>query len=75
MQWQEPMRATGSHGRAESTTRDLDSGVRGLRIAWSPTLGYAQVASDVLETSEQAALTFHELGCEVEQADPNLPTR
>ena len=54
-------------------TRDLDSGVHGLRIAWSPTLGYAQVASDVLETSEQAALTFRELGCELEQADPNLP--
>ena len=54
-------------------TRDLDYGVRGLRVAWSPTLGHAQVASDVLEKTERAAMTFRELGCEVEQVDPNLP--
>ena len=54
-------------------TRDLDAGVRGLRVAWSPTLGYAQVASDVLENTERAAMAFRELGCEVEQVDPDLP--
>jgi aspartyl-tRNA(Asn)/glutamyl-tRNA(Gln) amidotransferase subunit A len=54
-------------------TRDLDSGVRGLRVAWTPTLGYARVASDVLEKTERAALNFRELGCEVEQVDPKLP--
>jgi aspartyl-tRNA(Asn)/glutamyl-tRNA(Gln) amidotransferase subunit A len=54
-------------------TRDLDAGTRGLRIAWSSTLGYAPVASDVLESTEQAAVTFRELGCEVEHADPDLP--
>src|SRR5215217_2110712 len=54
-------------------TRDLDAGIRGLRVAWSPTLGYAQVASDVLENTERAAMAFRELGCEVEQVDPSLP--
>lgn len=54
-------------------TRDLDTGVRGCRVAWSPTLGYARVVSDVLETTERAAMAFRELGCEVEQVDPNLP--
>ena len=54
-------------------TRELDTGVRGLRVAWSPTLGYAQVASDVLESTERAAMAFQELGCEVEQIDPDLP--
>jgi aspartyl-tRNA(Asn)/glutamyl-tRNA(Gln) amidotransferase subunit A len=54
-------------------TRDLDAGVRGLRIAWSPTLGYAQVAPDVLENTERAAMTFRELGCGVERMDPDLP--
>jgi aspartyl-tRNA(Asn)/glutamyl-tRNA(Gln) amidotransferase subunit A len=54
-------------------TRDLDAGVSGLRIAWSPTLGYAQVATDVLELTEQAAMTFSELGCQVEHVDPDLP--
>ena len=54
-------------------TRDLDAGVRGLRVAWSPTLGYAQVANDVLESAERAAMAFRELGCEVEQVDPIIP--
>jgi aspartyl-tRNA(Asn)/glutamyl-tRNA(Gln) amidotransferase subunit A len=54
-------------------TRDLDAGVRGFRIAWSPTLGYAHVTSDVLEHTERAAMTFRELGCGVEHVDPDLP--
>src|SRR5829696_9053063 len=54
-------------------TQDLDSGVRGLRVAWSPTLGYASVATDVLELTERAANAFREFGCEVEQVDPGLP--
>ncbi|MDF3015043.1 MAG: glutamyl-tRNA(Gln) amidotransferase subunit [Thermomicrobiales bacterium] len=53
--------------------RNLDAGVRGLRVAWSPTLGYAKVANDVLENAERAAMVFRELGCEVELADPRLP--
>ena len=54
-------------------TRDLDAGVRGLRVAWLPTLGYAPVESNVLEKTERAAMAIRELGCEVEQADPKLP--
>jgi aspartyl-tRNA(Asn)/glutamyl-tRNA(Gln) amidotransferase subunit A len=47
--------------------------VRGLRIAWSPTLGYAQVANDILEITERAAMAFRELGCEVEHVNPTVP--
>jgi aspartyl-tRNA(Asn)/glutamyl-tRNA(Gln) amidotransferase subunit A len=54
-------------------TRDLDVGVHGLRVAWSPTLGYAQVTPDVLEQTERAAMVFRELGCEVEHVDPGVP--
>ncbi len=54
-------------------TRNLDTGVRECRVAWSPTLGHAQVAGDVLESTERAAMIFRELGCEVEHADPDLP--
>ena len=54
-------------------TRDLDKGVRGLRVAWSPALRYAQVDSDVAESTERAATAFRGLGCEVEQVDPDLP--
>ncbi len=51
----------------------LDAGVRGLRIAWSPTLGYADVDPDVLAITERAAMAFRELGCDVVPADPGLP--
>jgi aspartyl-tRNA(Asn)/glutamyl-tRNA(Gln) amidotransferase subunit A len=51
----------------------LDAGVQGLRVAWSPTLGYAKVDTDVLEATEQAANVFAELGCQVEQVDPGVP--
>jgi aspartyl-tRNA(Asn)/glutamyl-tRNA(Gln) amidotransferase subunit A len=51
----------------------LGVGVDGLRVAWSPTLGYAPVASDVLEITERAAMAFREFGCEVERVDPGLP--
>ena len=53
--------------------RDLDAGVSGLRVAWSPTLGYAQVDDDVLEQTAQAALAFRDLGCFVEEVDSGLP--
>ncbi len=53
--------------------RGLDAGVRGLRVAWSPTLGYAQVSPDVQESTEQAVMVFRALGCDVEVVDPGLP--
>ncbi len=54
-------------------TQDLDAGIRGLRIAWSPTLGYAEVDPDVLESTERAAMNFRGLGADVVPADPGLP--
>jgi aspartyl-tRNA(Asn)/glutamyl-tRNA(Gln) amidotransferase subunit A len=45
---------------------ELETGVRDLRVAWSPTFGYAQVAPDVRRVTEAAALRFQELGCRVE---------
>jgi len=51
----------------------LDSGVRGLRVAWSPTLGYAPVDDAVREHTERAVAVFTELGCHVDQIDPEMP--
>lgn len=51
----------------------LDAGVRGLRVAWSPTLGYANVDTEVLEATGRAVGAINELGCEVMQIDPGLP--
>ena len=50
----------------------LEGNIAGLRVAWSPDLGYALVDPEVREIVEKAALRFEELGCHVEEAHPNL---
>ncbi len=49
-----------------------DGGVDGLRVAWTPDLGYAQIAPSVLAPIEQAARCFTDLGCRVEEVEPDL---
>jgi aspartyl-tRNA(Asn)/glutamyl-tRNA(Gln) amidotransferase subunit A len=39
---------------------------RGLRVAWSPTLGYGKPVPEILEATTRAARAFEELGCHVE---------
>lgn len=43
--------------------------VKGMRIVWSPTLGYAKPTPEVVAITEAAVKTFEELGCEVELID------
>ena len=50
----------------------LEGGIAGLRVAWSPDLGYALVDPEVREIVTKAALRFEELSCHVEEAHPNL---
>ena len=45
----------------------LDGGVGGLRIAWSPDLGYAAVDPEVASAAFRAARLFEELGCSVDE--------
>jgi aspartyl-tRNA(Asn)/glutamyl-tRNA(Gln) amidotransferase subunit A len=40
--------------------------VRGLRIAYSPTLGYARADAEVLRIVDRAAKTFEEFACKVD---------
>jgi aspartyl-tRNA(Asn)/glutamyl-tRNA(Gln) amidotransferase subunit A len=47
----------------------LEDGVRGLRIAFSPTLGFAEVEAEVADLVAHAAGAFVELGASVEQVD------
>ncbi|MFO1061725.1 MAG: amidase [Dongiaceae bacterium] len=51
----------------------LEDGVRGLRIAFAPTLAGAPVAPAVAAAVAAAARVFAELGATVEEADPGLP--
>jgi len=41
----------------------------GLKIAWSPDLGFAAVDPEVRKLCESAARAFEDLGCDVEEAD------
>lgn len=51
----------------------LDDGVRGLRIAWSPTLGYVKdVHPEVAAAVERAVHDLQALGAVVEAVDPGI---
>lgn len=48
----------------------LMSGVQGLRIAYSETLGYADVDPEVAKAARKALETFRDLGATVEEVEP-----
>ncbi len=50
----------------------LEDGVRGLRIAYSRTLGYAKVDREVAAIVDRAAKAFEDLGAIVEEKDPGF---
>ena len=54
-------------------TIGLNDGVRGLRVAWSPTLGYAKnVHPEVAAACASAVAVFAELGAKVDAIDPGF---
>jgi Asp-tRNA(Asn)/Glu-tRNA(Gln) amidotransferase A subunit family amidase len=52
--------------------RAAEGGVRGLRVAWSPDLGYAPVDAEVRRIAEAAAKTIAGLGCAMEESHPGF---
>lgn len=50
----------------------LDAGVRGLRVGFSPDLGFASVDPEVADAVAAAAEVFTELGATVERAEPGF---
>ena len=59
--------------RAPDFTAGLEEGVRGLRVAWSPRLGYVKhLDAEVEVATEKAARVFEELGATVEAVDPGF---
>jgi aspartyl-tRNA(Asn)/glutamyl-tRNA(Gln) amidotransferase subunit A len=54
-------------------TASLNLGVKGLRVAYSPTLGYAKnVHPDIAAAVAQAAAHLQQLGAHVEATDPGI---
>jgi aspartyl-tRNA(Asn)/glutamyl-tRNA(Gln) amidotransferase subunit A len=51
----------------------LDDGVRGMRVAYSRTLGYAKVDPEVAALVDAAVGTLRELGAEVDEIDLSIP--
>ncbi len=43
--------------------------IAGLRIAWSPDFGFAEVDAEVLDVTSKAARVFEELSCHVSEVD------
>ncbi len=50
----------------------LEGGVRGLRIAYSPRLGYVDVDAEVAAAIKAAAQCFEALGAQVDEIDPGF---
>jgi aspartyl-tRNA(Asn)/glutamyl-tRNA(Gln) amidotransferase subunit A len=53
-------------------TMGLDDGIRGLRIAYSPTLGYASVHPEVAAAVAAAVGELEALGARIERVDPGF---
>ncbi len=58
--------------QAQNYLHILDQGVAGLRIAYSPNLGYANVEPEIAAQVEAAVQVFAELGAIVEAVDPGF---
>jgi len=55
--------------------RALRGSIRGLRVAWSDTLGFVEhVDPEVRAIAHEAARAFGELGCRLEEVDPGWPS-
>ncbi|MCT2586344.1 amidase [Actinophytocola gossypii] len=54
-------------------TSTLEAGIAGMRVAFSPTLGFASVDQEVATIVAAAAKSFADLGARVELVDPPIP--
>lgn len=61
-----------SRGQPDDWGQDLERGLHGLRIAYSPDLGYAQVDRQVADRVAEAARKLEKLGAEVVEIHPGF---
>jgi aspartyl-tRNA(Asn)/glutamyl-tRNA(Gln) amidotransferase subunit A len=50
----------------------VEGDIHGLRVTWSPDLGFATVDPQVRQTTAEAVKAFAELGCHVEETNPGF---
>src|SRR5262249_4888010 len=48
----------------------LDAGIAGLRVAFSPDLGYLRVDREIADAVRPAVSAFTDLGCTIEEVNP-----
>lgn len=53
--------------------KPLDRDFKGTKIAWTPNLGYLEVQKEIVEYTSEALPILKKIGCEVENAHPDLP--
>lgn len=61
-----------TRGQPEDWGVDLECDLRGLRIAYSPTLGYAQVDAQIAARVAEAAQRLEDLGAEIVEIHPGF---
>lgn len=57
-------------GQPIDYVKALRGSLKGLRVAWSSTLGYATVDPEIQAVCQRAAKRFKEFGCKLDAADP-----
>ncbi|MBT5413095.1 MAG: amidase [Rhodospirillaceae bacterium] len=65
----DPRDSIGLTDNERDWSEGIEKGVKGLRIAWSPTLGFADCDPAILDATAAAARRFEDLGAVVEQVD------
>jgi amidase len=59
--------------KPEMFAKSLDRNFKGTKVAWTPNLGYLEVASEVVENTAKALPFLKSIGCDVKQTQPDLP--
>jgi aspartyl-tRNA(Asn)/glutamyl-tRNA(Gln) amidotransferase subunit A len=65
---------TSLDGTPDDYAGKLGAGIKGLRVAFSPTLGGLRVDPEVAPLVRDAARAFEGLGCAVEEVEPRWPS-
>jgi amidase len=51
----------------------LDRDFKGTKVAWTPNLGYLEVAQEIVDATAKALPVLKDIGCNVENAHPDMP--